>query len=143
MPFKPPFMQRFDEFTRERDQVRSVEDLEAFNRKWFTAAAWPTKTAEQYTQDQAHKRGPLKLGGRSWSYFSDGLDLDPVARYEIQFTLHQVGDPIVFPHMAGVPRDATAGWVQECGYCEISTRELGDETCPRCGRKLYYANYTE
>ena len=143
MPFQPAFMLRFDDFAREREAIRTVEDWTAFSRKWLDSSTWPTKTPEQYAEDQARKRGPLRLGGRSWSFFSDGLDLDPAARYELHDAVHRVGGPLVFPHMEGVPKEASAGWVQRCGYCEITTRELGDETCPRCGRRLHFANFTE
>jgi len=143
MPYQPAFLREYGAFARERAEVRTVEEWTAFSRRWLDSSAWPTKTPEQYAQDQARKRGPVRLGGRSWSFFSDGLDLDPVARYELLATVHRVGSPIVFPHLAEAPREAEAGWVQACGYCEMSTRELGDETCPRCGRPLYFANYTE
>ena len=143
MAYTPAFMRQFDEFLRERDQVRSVEDWIAFNRKWLDSSAWPRKTPEQCVQDQALKHGPVRIGGRNWTFISDGLDLAPIARYALLDTVHRVGDPIVFPHMTAASRAASAGWVQECGYCEISTRELGEETCPRCGRQLYFANYSE
>jgi len=143
MAYVPEFMRRSDEFARERDAVRTREEWRALSRKWLDASAWPRKTPEQCAEDQARKRGPVRIGGRTWSSFSDGLDLDPLARYVLHDTVHRVGDPLVFPQMADVPREAGAGWVQECGYCEISTRELGEETCPRCGRKLHFANYSE
>ncbi len=143
MPYLPEFMRRFEEFARERDAVRTLEDWQVLNLTWFDRSSWPRKTPDRYAEDQARKRGPVQLGGRTWRFFSDGLDLDPVARYELHDTIHRVGDPLVFPHLLATPREALAGWVQECGFCEITTDELGDETCPQCGRRLHYANYTE
>ena len=143
MPFQPEFMLRFDEYTRQRDAVRTVEDWTALSRGWFDHSVWPRKTPDQCQQDQARKHSPVRIGGRSWSYFVDGLDLDPAARYELHDAVHRVGSPLVFPHMEGVLKEASAGWEQRCGYCEITTHELGDETCPRCGRRLHFANFTE
>jgi hypothetical protein len=143
MAYLPDFMRRFDEFARERDAVRTRDDWRALDRKWLDSSTWPKKTPDQYAADQARKHGPVRIGGRTWSFFSDGLDLDPLARYVLHDTVHRVGSPLVFGHRGDAPKEASAGWVQECGYCEITTHELGDETCPQCGRKLHYANYSE
>ncbi len=132
-------MQRFSEFSAERQAVRTVEEWRAFCAKWFDLSAWPCKTSAQLASESLRKRGPIRLGGRQWSYTSWGIDLTPEARYEYCWTLHAVGDPLAFPHMKNRPTPPPGeSWAQECPYCEISTDQIGEEVCPQCSRGLVY-----
>ena len=133
----PEFMRRFDAFDADRRAVRTPADWRAFRDKWLDAAHWPMKTSEQRAAEARGKQGPVELGGRRWSYTTWVYDLTPEARYEYFLTLTTVGNPLLF--MRGPDEPPTAprrGWAQECPYCEISTAEIGDETCPRCQRLL-------
>jgi hypothetical protein len=143
MPFEPEFMKRLTEFAADRGRLHSVTDWVAFQGKWFDRSAWPEKSASQRAAESPNKRGPVQIGGRTWGYTSWTYDLTPEARYEYFATLHSVGDPIRFPHEAGIAKTAANGWRQECPFDEISTKELGDESCPRCGRRLQYVRYSE
>lgn len=87
--------------------------------------------------------GPVKLGGRSWSYTFGSYDLTPEARYEYCWTMAKVGSPLKFPHEAGRKKKPKEGWRQECPYCEISTDELGEAVCPKCGRELADVRYAD
>ena len=145
MAFEPAFMRRFAEFDAERRRVRTPEDWRVFASKWFDASSWPMKTPEQRAAESAHKRGPLRVGGRLWSYTSWVYDLSPDARYVYFSTLRRVGDPIRFPGSragaGGTAAGSDAHSAQECPYCEISTAEIGDDLCPQCGRQLVYEHY--
>ena len=143
MPFEPEFMRRFSEFIAERRRVRSVADWRAFQGKWFDQSGWPEKSPSQRAAESLNKSGPVEIGGRTWGHTSWIYDLTPEARYEYFSTLHSVGDPIRFPDEARVAKTAENGWRQECPFDEISTDQLGDETCPRCGRQLLYVRYSE
>lgn len=132
-------MQRFEEFSAERQCVRTVEQWRAFCAKWFDRSKWPPKGPEQLASESRRKQGPIRLGGRLWGYTSWGIDLTPEARYEYCWTLHAVGDPLTFPHMKDRPTPPPGeSWAQECPYCEISTSQIGEEICPQCGRGLVY-----
>jgi len=41
------------------------------------------------------------------------------------------------PELAAATNRSGRGWRQECFFCEISTADIGDPTCPRCGRRLF------
>ena len=140
-PFEPVFMQQFPEFDRERASVRTREQWIAFSRKWFDEKTWPRKTAEQMAADSQRKREAIRLNGRQWVYTQTVYDLSPEARYEYAFTLHDVGDRIRVPEIFAAAKKPEDGWCQECPYCELSTRDIGDEKCPQCGRRLVFAYY--
>ena len=107
--------------------------------------AVPLDQGQQRAVESAHKRGPLRVGGRLWSYTSWVYDLSPDARYVYFSTLRRVGDPIRFPGSragaGGTAAGSDAHSAQECPYCEISTAEIGDDLCPQCGRQLVYEHY--
>jgi len=144
MPFQPEFMQRIEEFRAERERVRTLEGWLAFQKKWFDTSGWPVKSSEQLAAESLGKRGPFVLRGRTWGYTTLTYDLTPEARYEYTWTWHTVGDPIKFPHLKDRPTlPPGEGWEQECPYCEISTRDLGEEECPICRRQLVYVSYAD
>ena len=137
MRIVPEFMRRFDAFHADRRAVRTAADWRALRDKWLDAAQWPRKTNEQQTMEARGKQGPIELGGRWWAYTTWIYDVSPEARYEYFLTTATVGDPLQFPRGPGEPPTAPrSGWTQECRYCEISTAEIGETTCPRCGRPL-------
>jgi hypothetical protein len=131
-------MERFAEFDVERREVRTLEQWRNFAAKWFDRAQWPQKSPEQLQAESTNKQGPFSLGGRTWGYTSWVYDLTPEARYEYFATLRGIGDPLRFPDATRQPHRAEDGWSQECPYCEISTTELREPVCPRCGRELIY-----
>ena len=83
----------FEEFAAERRRVRTLEDWTAFAARWFDTSAWPLKPAEQRAAEAAHKRGPVRLGGRIWSYTTWVYDLTPEARYDANAELAAVRGP--------------------------------------------------
>src|SRR5262245_35505463 len=140
MAFMPDFFLRIHDFDHHRRSLRSEQDWIEFVQKWFPTDSWPLKSPQQLSEESIRKAGPIELGGRSWVFTSWVYDLDPEARYEYFWTLVMVGHPLVFPN-SGRPSstDLTPpGWSQQCPYCEISTDERGDPTCPRCGRLLLW-----
>jgi len=139
--FQPPFMERIAEFDKERRQLHTLEQWRTFAAKWFDTAQWPMKSPEQQKRESSYKQGPFTLGGRQWGYTTWVYDLTPEARYEYFATLRGIGDPLRFPEATNAPRRPEDGWRQECPYCEISTSDLGDAVCPRCGRELIYESY--
>jgi hypothetical protein len=142
--FTPEFMKAFDVFDRERRAIRTLEDWRAFQKRWFDHTNWPKKSKELITKEGIQKaKRPKVINGRRWSttYFS--YDLTPEARYEYCWTLTVIGAPLQSPNWNTAPRTVENGWRQECGYCEISTGSLGDDTCPQCGRPMYYAWYSD
>ncbi len=140
MRFEPEFTIRSEEYGRDKERVRSIEDWRAFAKKWFNQSKWPKKDAGQIAAESSRrlKSGPLRLGGRTWSYTTHYYDISPEAEYEYSSTVWQIGNEICFPEGRNSPKRAEDGWCQECPYCEISTAELGEATCPQCGRKLIY-----
>ncbi len=86
---------------------------------------------------------PLRLGGREWIYTNSVYDISPEARYEYFYALRMVGAPFQFPTWKTSPKTADRGWRQECPYDEISTAEIGDPICPKCGRKLVLTWYPD
>jgi hypothetical protein len=143
MPYTPTFMDRFSDYARELGRVGSLSDWIAFTKRWFDSCQWPRKTPEQRSDESRNKRGPVELGGRTWSYTSWVFDLTPEARYEYFSALHLIGDPLKFPDQFTRPKRAADGWRQECPFCEISTDQLADDQCPKCGHPLLYVQYSE
>lgn len=143
MSFEPVFMTKFDEYQSEKGKVRTVADWIAFKKRWFDKADWPRLTPQQTQERSRHKRGPVEIGGRTWSYTNFAYDITPEARYEYFFTLSGIGAALAFGITAAQAKTAERGWRQECPFDEISTDEIGDETCPKCGRKLVYTQYAD
>ena len=144
MPFQPEFMRKIEEFKAERERVRTLENWQAFQKRWFDTSHWPRKSRQQLATESLGKQGPFVLRGRTWSYSTTTYDLSPEARYEYSWTCHTVGDPLRFPHLKGRPEPPPGEWwEQECPYCEISTREIGEETCPQCRRELVYVYFSD
>jgi hypothetical protein len=138
MSFEPIFMLQHEEYLAEKQRVRSVEDWQKFAAKWFDRSNWPEKDEAQLAEEAPLKRGPVRLGGRLWGYTFFIYDLSPEARCEYLTTVRTLGDPILFPDAANREKVPEEGWSQRCPYCEISTYEMGDETCPQCGHALAY-----
>jgi hypothetical protein len=143
MPFTPEFMLHLDQFRKEREAVRTLDDWETFDKKWLDNTSWPTKTADVLREEGKRKRGPVSIGGRSWGFTDFNDDISPEARYEYFYTLATVGDPINFPDEKSVPKTADEGFRQECPYCEIWTDEIGDDVCPKCRRKLVFGRSSD
>jgi hypothetical protein len=141
MSLLPEFMRDFERFDAERNRVRDAEGFRALEARWFDTSSWPRKTPAQLADEAAHKRGPVQLGGRSWSFTSWVYDLTPEARYEYFRTRATVGDRVRFPDRA--QPTAGAGWAHECPHCEISTTDPGNDECPRCGRALIDVHYAD
>ena len=139
--FAPAFMQRLDEFRKERASISTLDEWMAFAKKWLDTEDWLLKTAGQTEAEGMRKCGPVVLGGRKWVYTSWNYDVSPEARYEYFYTLRGFGDVVRFPEVRSVPKTAENGYRQECPYCEISTREIGGPTCPTCGRALIFTRY--
>lgn len=138
MPYVPEFMTQRDEYKRDKGSVASRQDWIAFSRKWFPVARWPRKGPEHAAMEPPRPWEPLHLGGRTWRRVSYAYDITPEARYEYISTKCTMGDPLKFPHEQNGPKTAAEGWRQECPYCQIDTSEIGDDTCPSCGRKLVF-----
>ena len=130
MPMVPEFMKRRAAFDREREAVRTMEDWNQFETKWFDSKDWPRRPPPE-------RREGLILGGRAWAPTFWVYDLAPEARYEYFFTLRTVGDAA----RGWRPEPGQEGWRQECPFCEISTGDIGDATCPQCGRRLISVFY--
>jgi hypothetical protein len=142
MAFEPAFMIRTEEYQRDKEQVRSIDDWVAFAQKWFDESDWPVKNAAQIESETLRKRELCsgRPGGRRWSPASfTYFDFSPEARYEYFLTLAEIGASFTFPERSSGPWKPEEGWSQECPYCEIATREIGDETCPNCHRRLLYS----
>jgi hypothetical protein len=138
MSIEPEFMRRLSEFRAERARVRTVDDWRAFTARWFDSTKWPKKSPAQLATESFAKRAPLDLGGRRWSHTTWAYDLTPEARYEYFAARHEVGLPLLF----SVAEDGR-GVTQACPFDEISTPQIGDETCPRCGRRLLYVRVAD
>jgi len=136
--YEPDYMRHLAEFTVERGQVKTVEDWRRFSARWFNVASWPQKTDAELAAEQSSLRGPVTIGGRCWSPLFYRHAITREARYEYYATLHGIGDPLRFRHIMDVPRVEGAMWSRECGYCALSTRESGSDTCPGCGRFLVW-----
>ena len=141
MSFVPEFMRDFERFDAERRSVDGAAAWRALEAKWFDTSRWPQKSSAQLAEESARKRGPLSLGGRTWSFTSWVYDLVPEARYEYFLTRSTVGQRARFPERAHAA--APAGCAHECPHCEISTNEPGGPECPRCGRALIDVWYAD
>ena len=139
----PNFTQHLKKFRADLAGVKTIEDWLTFQKEWFDTANWPKKSRDQRASESAKKRGPVKIGGRTWSYTNWTYDLSPEARYEYFWALRMVGAPLKFPDWHKSPKIAANGWRQECPYDEISTDGIGDSTCPKCGRKLVLTWYSD
>lgn len=137
MPLQPEFMLKFKEFDADRQRVRNLDDLMAFEKKWLDSSQRPEKSRDQHAAESSRKKGPLRLAGRFRSYSYYTYDITPEARYELFATLLTLGTAIRFPHLKPfeAPKER---WMQWCPYSEISTAEKGEETCPQCQRTLLY-----
>jgi hypothetical protein len=132
-----------DEYEREKGLVSDLPHWAAFARKWFPTETWPRKGTRDATAVAPHPWEPLFLGGRKWRRVSYAYDISPEARYEYVYTKSTLGDPIKFPYEQNSPRTPAEGWRQECPYDEIVTQEIGDDICPKCGRKLVFSRVSE
>jgi hypothetical protein len=138
MAYVPDFAQQRAIYESEKAAIRTVEDWYAFNRRWFPTQKWPRKSDAQVRAESVNKRGPVDLGGRRWSNVTYSYDLTPEDRYEYVFTQRTIGDPLRYPEEQATEKTPADGWAQECPYDEISTTQIGDMTCPKCGRRLVF-----
>ena len=140
MSITPSFMQHFAKFDRERRSIRTLREWNAFKKKWFDSAAWPGKTKEQLAREDIQRRKKISKirDGRRWAPGFWLIDLTAEARYEYFWTLSVIGAPLRDPRWNTITPTAEGGWFQECGYCNISTPDLGSAVCPVCGRTMYY-----
>lgn len=140
MSFTPGFMKAFKAFDRERRSLRSLKEWHAFRKRWFCDEDWPRKSSEQLKSEGVVQRKSISRlrDGRRWAPGFWLFDLTPEARYEYFWTVFVIGSPLEEPRWNKAPRTPATGWQQECGYCQISTWDMGDDVCPRCGRALYY-----
>lgn len=138
MQFIPEFMIHLDQFRKERELVRNIDDWKSFFRKWLDSRTWPVKSVDVLRIEGKRKIGPIQMGGRSWGFSNLNLDISPEARYEYVYTFSKVGTPIKFPKEKNDPKTADRGYRQECPHCEIWTSQIGDRVCPRCGRELVF-----
>ncbi len=140
MAYEPEFMKRFEEYNKEKQAIKTLEDWRRFKKKWFDWQNWPRKTAAQQREYEIKCKNPIQAGGRTWHHTLLLLDITPEARYEYSVTSDEIGFPLAFPNGIHKPQDLsnTYGWSQECPFDEIATDEIGDEICPVCGRKLIY-----
>jgi hypothetical protein len=143
MPHTPEFRQKFEEYSREKLQIKNLQDWAEFAKKWFPSVKWPRKTPQQLGCESQGKKGPIKLGGRVWSYETYAYDIKPEDRYEYIYTLKTIGDALRFPDEQISSKIASEGWRQECPFCEIETGEIGEDVCPLCGRKLVFKRYSD
>ncbi|WP_373000598.1 hypothetical protein [Lutispora sp.] len=137
MVYVPSFMNYLDEYNKQKRNIHTVDDWVKFRNEWFDESQWPLKTPFQLTEESLRKRGPKKIAGRLWVYTTYMYDISPEARYEFFSALYNIGHPLLFNYSG--PKTAENGWNQNCPYCEISTNEIGDDTCPVCTRKLLYS----
>ena len=136
--FIPDFMKEFDTFDRQRRSIRTLDEWHSFRKRWFDHTDWPLKSGKQLIKEMKKDVIPIVLNGRGFAPGHWLYDLSAEARYEYFWTLHVIGDPLLCPDWNKVPRTRETGWQQECAYCQISTWDFGDDTCPRCGRTMYY-----
>ena|SRR5579884_1921127 len=138
----PRFAQENEAFWADLRSVKTLPDWMRFQREWFDTANWPKKTSSQLAQESVRKRGPVTIGGREWSYTNWVYDLPPQSRYDYFWALRMVGAPLKFPDWRASPKTAENGWRQECPFDEISTSEIGEPICPKCGRELILTCYS-
>lgn len=133
----------YQKYIKEKQQVRTFNDWLVFKKRWFNKTEWPEKSSFQLKEESYNKIGPINLGGRLWGYTTYIYDITPDSRYEMFSALRNLGEPLFFGDEIKIPRTSEYGWFQECPYCEISTTDIGDEICPKCGRKLLYGRAAE
>lgn len=140
MSFTPQFIKAFKTFDFERRSLRSLKEWHAFRKRWFRDKDWPTKSSGQLRSEGVKQRRLISKirDGRRWAPGFWRIDLTPEARYEYFWTLYAIGSPLECTRWNTVPRTSATWWHQECGYCQISTWDLGGDICPSCGRTLYY-----
>ena len=145
MSFTPKFMKHFAAFSRERQAIRSLKDWRDFKKRWFSemkdlSQSLPRKSSKQLTEENLQKRKTISKihDGRGWAPCTFTIDVTAKARYEYFWTCRTIGAPLEDPRWNPETRKTTSGWMQECGYCDIATFDLGSEVCPACGRALYY-----
>jgi hypothetical protein len=138
MAYVPEFAQQRAIYEAEKAAIRTVEDWYAFARRWFPAQTWPRKSAAQIRAEAVNKRAPVDVGGRRWSTVTYVYDLTPEDRYEYVFTERTIGDGLKYPEEQALEKTAANGFAQECPYDEISTTQIGEPTCPKCGRRLVF-----
>lgn len=143
MPFEPEFMLKPEQFRSDREEVRTLDDWKAFNKKWLIRISWPKKSPDVQRAEAQKKKGPVLIGRRLWSFTNFNFDISAEARYEFFFALRTVGWPLKFPDQVELPKTAENGFYQECPYCEIATTEIGEEICPQCERKLLYHRFSD
>lgn len=131
-----------EECNQEKQSIRTVEEWIRFRNKWYDSKGWPKKSSEQITNETEFKRRLTsgKLGGRSWAYSYLMHDLTPEAIYELFYTSYHVGFKLTNPELYYSKKEAgpEVYWEQDCPFCGISTREIGDEDCPVCARSMIY-----
>ncbi len=138
MSYNPKFIVEFEKYNKEKQNIKTFDDWQKFNKKWFDKKNWPQKTSSQFAEDSKNKISPCQLGGRLWGYTTYIYDITPEARYEMFSALRNLGEPLIFTDENNITKTAEYGWSQDCPYCEISTTDIGDDICPKCGRKLLY-----
>ena len=138
MPFQPMFMQSLPSFHKELGAVKTPSEWTAFRKRWFSdESSWPRKTTDQVKNESTLKRGPVQIAGCEWGFSSFAFDITPESRHEY-FTASQIGIEILFPRPPGEKRSGEDGWTRHCFYDEIWTREVGQDSCPKCGRTLIF-----
>ncbi|MBI3552161.1 MAG: hypothetical protein HY077_06560 [Elusimicrobia bacterium] len=135
-------MKAFKTFDCERRSIRSLKEWYAFQKRWFRDEDWPTKSSEQLRSEGVKQRKLISRirDHRRWTAVVWMIDLTPEARYEYFWTRYVIGLRLEGPLWKKKPLQRTfaMGWHKECGYCQISTWDRGDDICPQCGRALHY-----
>ena len=140
MSFVPKFMKSFKTFDRERRSLRTAKQWHAFRKRWFDSENWPEKSKDRLGRhwDKQQKLISKIRDGRRWAPGLWIVDLAPEARYHYFWTLWVIGSPLLDSRWNEIRRTPETRWWQECGYCQISTQDFGDLTCPVCRREMYW-----
>ena len=140
----PLFLHDFETFDAERKRVANLEDVKAFQAKWFSKGGWPEwQKPDEWAEISAYARRNRDLAEvateRDWAQKLVSYALEPEARYEYSKTLAVI-DEVLFPQMHDEPRKLGSSlWHLSCDYCLISTWSEGSIYCPICGREMVYS----
>ena len=144
----PIFMYDFETFDAERKRVATLEDVTAFQAKWFPRGGWPEwQKPDEWAEISGYARRNRDLAEvateRDWAQKLVSYALEPEARYQFSKTLAVI-DEVLFPQMHDEPRKLGSSlWHLSCDYCLISTWTEGGICCPICRRDLMYSWHGE
>jgi hypothetical protein len=127
-------------YEMEKTNLKTKEEWQAFQMKWFELYDWPRKSDEEQKAELAGKI-PLEKDGYIWKYYPRLFDIPAEISFEYASTCADMKKSLEAETYEEIMKQEKPGRI--CPYDGISSMNATMEICPFCGRRLFHSGECE